>query len=669
MGVDTGKPPKKRPIKILAIVICNAMYAISLFVVFSFFILIGTGLGFFAYFYWGDSTLPPPSSNYTNSETSMIFDQEGTKLTRLHGAEHRVSVSLDDIPQSVIDAFIVAEDKRFFKHSGFDPVATIRAAIQNHQMGRIVEGGSTITQQLARRLFLSTEKSYERKFKEIIYAIRLEQNYKKKDLLEMYLNQIYFGNGAYGIEAAAQTYFDRSVEELELPEAALLAAIPSSPNYINPWDNNELSQEKQNSILRNMHSQEYIDWEEYNKSKEKELSFTEPTSKDYPYPYFLDYAIHHELVQKLKTLPDIETRIEAYREIYEGGLRVYTTLDKELQEHLECVLGRDEKYPETLNIDMDKLNNHYQENGYINPHSFPGDFIDDDNGISQPQSAAVIANPQNGHIRALGGGREYQEENNQVLRYLSLRQPGSALKPLVVYAPAFEEGILEPQSMVNDNPFTYQGWSPQNWDGRSWGHITAREALIYSRNIPAVRVIKDLSPYTATSYASQMGINTFSDIDRQSLAIALGGVSGVRALDMAQAYSVLAQNGAKSSLHTIKRIEDKSGEILYDNEQNSQQVLSKTTAMNINNILEETHRTFFNNRLHIDRPVAVKTGTSNYSRDAYLSAYTPNTVAIFWMGYDHKGMGKIENGHEITANFMREILKESFATLPAKEFN
>ena len=669
MGANTDKAPKKGFIKILAIVISKTIYTISLLLIFFFFILMGTGVGFYVYFHWGDSTLPPPSSNYTDSETSMIFDHEGAKLTRLHGAENRVSISLEDIPQCVIDAFIVAEDKRFFRHSGFDPVATIRAAIQNHQMGRIVEGGSTITQQLTRRFFLSTEQSYERKFNEIIYAIRLEQNYKKKDLLEMYLNQIYFGNGAYGIEAAAQTYFNKSVDELGLPEAALLAAIPSSPNYINPWYNKEISMEKQNSVLRSMLSQEYIDWDEYNNAKESELYIAKPISEDSPHPYFLDYAIHHELVQTLKSLPDIETRTEAYQKIYEGGLRVYTTLDRDLQKHLECVLNRDEKYPETLNINMEKLKKHYQEHGYINPYSFPGDFIDEDNGISQPQSAAVIANPQNGHIRALGGGREYQEEDDQMLRYLSLRQPGSALKPLVVYAPAFEEGLLEPQSMVNDNPFTYQGWSPQNWDGRSWGYITAREALIHSRNIPAVRILKDLSPYTATSYASQMGINTFSDIDRQSLATALGGVSGVKAIDMAQAYSVLAQNGAKSSLHTIKRIEDNSGDILYDNEQNPEQVLSKSTATNINNILEETHRTFFNNRLHIDRPVAVKTGTSNYSRDAYLSAYTPNTVAIFWMGYDHKGMGKIEDGHEITANFMREILKESFATLPAKDFN
>ena len=283
----------------------------------------------------------------------------------------------------------------------------------------------------------------------------------------------------------------------------------------------------------------------------------------------------------------------------------------------------------------------------------------------------VLANPKTGEITALGGGREYSRKNNQLLRFTSLRQPGSAIKPIVTYGPAFEEAILAGAgSVLDDSPYISGSWAPENFDYRFRGLITVREALLYSFNVPAVRAFEMLTPQVGTRYAKEMGISTFAPGDEEYLPTTLGGIThGVTALDMTQAFSVLANEGLKLDLYTIRRIENRRGEIIYEYSPQPRQILSPQSTFIVTDILQDQVRYYTGSKLNIDRPVACKTGTTNYWRDVYLAAYTPNLVATFWMGYDEPRVGSIEQGWSYSTTFLREIFKEVFKTLPIEILN
>ncbi len=607
-------------------------------------------------------------------EASFVYDNQDREITALHDEQNRVIVSLDEIPQHVQKAFIAIEDERFEKHFGVDIIGFFRALLTNIRYRSIRQGFSTITQQLARNTYLTFDQTYERKIKEVWLALLIEKHFTKEEILEMYLNRIYFGNRAYGVETAAQTYFNKHASELSVGEGALLAGIISSPNINNPFNSEEIAADKQALVLKNMLRLKYIDQEQYDQTLVEEPVYGEPPAIEYPHPYFIDYVVHQELVDILSAMPQFGTEEEAYQAIYNGGLRIYTTMDSSYQTQVENVLNRSELYPRTVYVDMNRLREAIQTLPSNPEASLPAnklsECIDEENGIPQPQAAVVLANPKTGEITALGGGREYSRKNNQLLRFTSLRQPGSAIKPIVNYGPAFEEGVLAGAgSILDDSPYISGNWAPENFDYRFRGLITVREALLYSFNIPAVRAFEMLTPQVGTRYAERMGISTFASGDEQYLPTTLGGITnGVTALDMTQAYCVLANEGLRLDLHAVKRIENRRGQVIYEHGSNPQQILSPQASFIVTDILQDLVRYYTGRNLNIDRPVACKTGTTNFWRDVYLAAYTPNLVATFWMGYDEPRVGNIEQGWSYSTTFLREIFKEVFKTLPIENF-
>ncbi len=617
---------------------------------------------------------PLDPSRLATVETSYIYDSNGDEIAALHEEQNRIIVGLNEIPDHVQKAFIAIEDERFQRHFGFDIIGSLRAAYANFRAGEIVQGASTITQQLAQNAFLTPETTFKRKIQEIWLALQLERRYGKEEILEMYLNRIYFGNGAYGIEAAAQTYFDKSVDEISIAEAAMLAGAVRSPNFYNPLDNELEAAVRMRVVLSSMKRLDFITESQQREALMYEFEYAEPKSPDYPYPHFVDYVVHHELIEILSEIPSIGSREEAYRAIYTGGLRIYTTLEPSLQAHVEEVLGRTDLYPSTIFVDMPKVREAISNlpAGRDLSRAQLQELVDEEGGIPQPQAAIVVADPITGKIKALGGGREYRKKFDEILRFTTLRQPGSAIKPIITYAPAIEEGVLAGGgSPLNDSPFTGpQGWKPKNFDNRFRGMISAREALYFSYNVPAVRAFQALGPRVGVGYAERMGISTIDPSEIDNLALTLGGFTyGVSAVDMAQAYSVLANEGVKVDLHTVERIVDRHGVVIYEQRINPEQVLSPQATFIVNDILQDFVRVYLGRALQIDRPVAAKTGTTENWKDVYLVAYTPNLVASFWMGYDEPKMGGIQQGWRYSTAFLREVFLEAFKELEKKDFS
>ena len=612
---------------------------------------------------------PPFALNYFEMvETSYIFDHADNEIAALFGEQNRVYKRLEETPEHVQNAFLAVEDRRFYDHSGFDFFGSGRALIANLHRRGITQGASTITQQLARNVFLPPDRTVRRKIQEIWLALLIEREFNKAQILEMYLNLIYFGNGAYGVESAARTYFNKHIEDVTLAEAALLAGIVCAPNALNPFSSEAETEKRAKTALQMMRDHGYLSPAQYHEAVSYEYSYAAQPAQQYPFPYFLDYVIHHELLKLLAVNPEIGSMNKAYQTIYTGGLRVYTTLDQELQAHAESVLNQSKLYPQTHYLDMSLLKEKIRANEFT-----PGqinEFIDTENGVTQPQAALVLADPVNGQVLALVGGRDYRKQSNEILRYLSLRQPGSALKPLVVYAPAFEEKVLTGAgNMIDDGPLTIGQWVPRNYDGTYHGLVTARRALAYSYNVAAIRIFQSVTPSRGTRYAERMGISTFTDVDRQILSTALGGITyGVSAFDMAQAYSVLANEGLKTELHTIRRIEDSQGRLIYEYKANPEKILSEESTFLVTSILMDVVNHTTATGIRSSRPIAAKTGTTDQARDIYLVAYTPNLVVSFWMGYDEPRLGGIPRGWEYSSRFVREIVHKAFEQIPAAEF-
>lgn len=586
--------------------------------------------------------------------TSYIYDREGNELAALYYDQNRIQIPLESIPLHVQKAFIAIEDERFYDHIGIDPIGIARAFVVNlRQRHRIEQGGSTITQQLIKMTFLTPEKTYERKVQEAYLAIKMERSYSKDEILEIYLNQIPLGHGACGIEVAANIYFNKGAGELTVAEAAMLAGITRSPSFYSPFNNFDAAKQRQGLVLQKMYELEFISHRQLREAREQEILLAAPASREYPHPYFLDYVLHRELIDILIGLPQFDTREEVYEAIYNHGLRVYTTLDTGVQEIAQSVMSDESHYPQNLRVDMQMLKGLLAQKEYTD---YPAE-VKAEHGIFQPQGAAVVADPVSGEILALVGGRDYSQDN-QTLRYLSARQPGSAIKPIVTYAPALEENLLTPGSIIDDAPYVRRDWAPENFDRNFRGLVTVREALVRSLNVPAVRAFEQLTPSIGLEYAKKMGLTTIHR-DDYNLATALGGLThGVTALDMAQSYAVLANQGIKVKLHTVKKIEDRHGQMIYAYRSEPQAILSPQTAYLVTDMLKDVVRRGTASRLRVGRPVAAKTGTTSDNRDAYLVAYTPDLVVSVWLGHDIPILGRISGGSSTTVPFMNDILSQ-----------
>lgn len=582
--------------------------------------------------------------------TTSLYDKDNNVFATLHGGENRLPASLEEIPDYLQKAVIAIEDARFYQHHGIDLRSIARAAFTNLIYREIKEGGSTITQQLAKNAFIENpQRTFRRKIQEAILALQLERIYTKEEILEQYLNIVYFGPGAYGVKAAAQVYFGKDVKDLTLAESALLAGIIQSPARYSPLikGNEQAAKERQAVVLSNMVKYGFIDQAQADKALQEKLIFNNQPPKATPkYPYFVD-AVIEEASQLLE-----ENGIDA-GELFRGGLRVYTTLDPKIQAKMEEV--------------------------YSNTANFPKSASD-----RQVESAMVVLDPHTGEIRGLIGGRQYTARRGLNRATQAERQPGSTIKPLVVYAPALEKGF-PPATVIDDVPTTFPSspkpFAPVNYDGRYRGLISMREAIRWSVNVAAVKMLHTIGVDTGFQYGKNLGL-PLKDGDRH-LALALGGITtGVTPLQMAAAYGVFANQGVYVTPHTVTRITDSAGRDLAVNTPKQRVVMSEQIAYLMTDMLQTVIKSGTGQRAQFGRPAAGKTGTTSLpdlpafkgldgSTDAWFVGYTPELVAAVWMGYDQtdpqhylRGVA----GGSYPALIWRQVMQEALKGVPVKDF-
>lgn len=598
------KPPKKKsPMR-------RFLWIVGILV---FLIIAGAGCGFIG------ATMSdlPEVANVKPAASSQIYDVHGNLITTVHATENRLPVKLSQVPKDLQNAFIATEDNRFYSHHGVDPIGIMRAIWVNIAHDGVAEGGSTITQQLARNAFLTQDRTLKRKIMEAMLAIRIEQYYTKQEILEMYLNQIYFGQGAYGVQAAAHVYFGKNVQDLDLAQSAMLAGLPQSPNYYSPLTNYKAGKARQAVVLGQMVKYDYIDQATADKAKDEDLGLREKSEaahSDNNASYFIDYVIS-EIAEKYGD-----------DAVYKDGLKIYTTIDMKAQDAAVQAM-----------------------------HNLPN-FYTDDKGLTQPQGALIAINPHNGYIVAMVGGRGDDSFNRAVL---AERQPGSAFKPFV-YLAAIQDGMT-PGTVMDDKKIEFNGWSPKNYEGTYSGQMTLHYALQHSVNTIAVQLADAVGMRKVLNLASSLGITTLDDSKDNNLAAALGGLTnGVKPIDMAVAYGTLANGGVKVKPVAITKIVDRNGQVVEENSTEEQRVVDPKYAYVITNMLESVMSGGTGGGASIGRPAAGKTGTTDESKDAWFVGYTPDLVAAVWMGDDY-GIETLDGitGGTVPAVIWRDFMSQA----------
>ncbi|MBR2183475.1 MAG: PBP1A family penicillin-binding protein [Acidaminococcaceae bacterium] len=563
---------------------------------------------------------------------SQFYDNENRIIYTTASAEHRLPVKLEKIPKHVRAAFVSIEDNRFYEHSGIDYRGTFRALVSNI-MGQEVQGGSTITQQLAKNAFLTQERTIKRKIKEAFLARQMENKYTKDEILNMYLNQIYFGEGAYGVESASLTYFGKHVQDITLAEAATLAAIPKSPNYFDPMENPKANKERRDIVLDQMVKYGHITQADAQKAKAEEVKIRKEDNtgkqKDLR-SYFFDY-ISQQIIDKYGA-----------DALFKGGLKVYTTLDSSMQAKAEHAIR------------------------YL-----PDIWTEDPDHLTQPQAGLVALDPTTGYIKAMVGGRGQDKFNRAVL---AQRQPGSAFKAFV-YLTAMDNGLTA-ATMVDDKPLQIGGWAPQNSGGGFHGTVTLRTALSRSYNIPAIRVALRVGTDKVMRMAKACGITSLVEdgpYTDNNPAMALGGLTkGVSPLDMAVAYGTIANNGVLNQPVSIIKILDRNGKTIFEHKPAPKQVVSAKAAYQTTDMLKDVLISGTAGGSGIGRPAAGKTGTTDDSKDAWFCGYTPNLSCAVWVGDDrNRSMGAMYGSgaplsiwHDFMVNAIQEVPYADF-TRPA----
>lgn len=524
------------------------------------------------------------------SQTLTIYDRENQICAKINSGENRQKIEFEQIPTHTINALIATEDIRFYQHNGIDIKRILGALLADIKAGGYKEGASTITQQLIKNSHLTNEKTIMRKVNEAILALQLERKYSKNDILEMYLNFVYFGRGAYGIQAAAKAYFGIDAQNLSCAQSATLIGILKAPNKYAPHINMEKAIARRNTVLTQMEKYGYISSQEYDTFSKEEIIIVQHEEIG-DYGYFTDYVL--EEGAKLLGI--------SVSDFMGSGYSVYTSLDSYLQEEMQNI--------------------------YMDENNFPDDKV---------QSAAVILDNQTGSISAMIGGREHQGMR-LYNRAIASRQPGSCIKPVLVYAPAFEKGIITAATVLDDYRKDFDGYLPTNYKNVYYGKVTVRDALKLSLNVPAVEVLNE----TGVEYSKQYAINAGIEFDESdvNLAISLGGMKyGTSVLDLSGAYRCFAMDGRYIEPWCIDKITDAGGNILYQHSNSEKQVFKESTAWIITDILCDVSEQSSNPLNKLNLPVACKTGTVAYSdsgnSDALSTAYTKNHTISVWMGYD-----------------------------------
>lgn len=577
--------------------------------------------------------LPDVTANMAPSASSQIYDAKGRLITTVHAEENRIPVSISQVPQNLQNAFVAAEDVRFYEHHGVDPRGILRAVWNNVITHNATgQGGSTITQQLARNAFLTQEQTLKRKLLEVVLAFEIESKYTKQQILEMYMNQIYFGQGAYGIQTASRIYFGKDVKDLNLAQCALLAGLPNSPNYYSPFRSVEAAKYRQGIVLDQMAKYGYITEAEAREAKAADLQLAKPKpagGTNSTASYFINYVI-----QTLSDKYDSDS-------IYKEGLQVYTTLDLDMQEKAEKAIAAD--LPQGSK---------------------------DSKGLTQPQGALISLEVGTGYIRAMVGGRGEDHFNRAVQM---TRQPGSSFKPFV-YAAAFENKF-SPGDLISNEKKTYAGgWTPKNYEGTSGGKVTLEQALVNSMNIPTIDLANRVGMSKVLNLAEACGITTLVKDGPQNdnnLAASIGGLTnGVTLYDMATAYSVFANDGNLVKPTAILKVVDRNGNVLEDHstKPESKRVIDEDAVYKLNALLEEVISRGTGGNAAIGRPAAGKTGTTDDEHDAWFVGYTPDLVTAVWIG-DDTNTNAGYTGGTVPAAIWRDFMSSALSGYRVKDFN
>lgn len=593
-------------------------------------------------------------ASLAGKQSSVVFDKAGNQIATLSSEENRQIVKFQDIPQIVRDTFVAVEDKRFYQHFGFDPIRIIGSALHDIISRSAREGASTITIQLAKNAFIEdpTAKKLSRKIQEAALAIELEHRYTKEEILTFYLNRIFFGESSYGIQTAAKTYFGKELKDLTPDEVALLAGLPQAPTQYNPYLHPDNAKNRRTIVLGVMKDNNIITAEEYEKYKDTPFTYVEKMKKsggtqkttnvneNYKFPYFVDYVI-----EELESTYNLSSD-----QIFGGGLKIYSTVDPKIQTAAEKV--------------------------FANPANFPQGMKD-----MQVEGAMTITDPSSGSIRAMVGGRNYTTRGLNRAWY-SKRQPGSSIKPLVVYGPALEKGGYFPGTVLDDMPVSYsmgngKAWTPKDDDGTWEGLIPMRHALARSRNVYAVKLLDKIGVEYGWRFAKErLGLPLNEEDKVLSLSL---GTASVSTLDMATAYNVYANKGISATTHAIEKVTNSRGKTVITAKITKEQKIKETTAYLISDMMCEVVKWGTGTNAQIGNwAISGKTGTTSLdpakygnksgNPDAWFVGYTSNYVGVVWMGYDSDPDGKhyLSNvyGGTYPAKLWQKVMKVALEGLP-----
>jgi penicillin-binding protein 1A len=555
--------------------------------------------------------------DYQPKMTSLVLDREHTVIRQAYEENRRV-VSLDKMPDLLPKAFVAAEDARFYEHPGVDIWSIFRALFHNIRAGARSHGGSTITQQVTRSLLLSRKKLYSRKVKEAIFAYRIDTVLSKNDILYIYLNQIFLGEGAYGVEAAARTYFGKGVRDLTLGQIALLAGLPQAPSRYTPYKNPDLAKKRQAYVLNRMAEEGYITPEAARKAYKEPLALGNRHDNSNDGEYYAQYVTNYVREKYGKEL------------LTTGGLTIYTSLDRTMQKKAKAAVKK----------------------GLASLHS-------KNESRKRPQAAMIVMEPVSGKVRALVGGADFSKSQfNRAIQ--ARRQPGSAFKP-IVYATAFEQGFT-PEAIFIDEPLSLPGtrkgtsWQPKNFDNQHYGPTSLRTGLVQSRNIIAVKLLQEVGIDRVTRMAKKMGIHSRIKHD---LTLALGS-SEMSLLEMTGAYMPFVSKGRYSPAILIEKIVDRHGNILESNKPQKNRIMSERTARQMDLILQEViNRGTGRKAKGLKTAAGGKTGTTDGYMDAWFIGYTSNFITGVWVGHDKKkSLGQGASGGQVAAPIWLDFMKQ-----------
>ncbi|BAY10687.1 transglycosylase domain-containing protein [Calothrix sp. NIES-2098] len=563
--------------------------------------------------------------NFFPSETTYIYDLKGKLLTSVHGEANREVVPLDKISPNLKRAVLASEDSHFYNHHGINPTGVGRAIVVNSIAGGVKEGGSTITMQLVKNIFLSQKRAFTRKLAEAVLAIRLEQILSKDQILEMYLNQVYWGHNNYGVQTAARSYFNKSSEFLTIGESAMMAGLIQAPEEFSPFVSMKLAKQKQKEVLGRMLDLNWISQQEYDDALKQEIKLGKIRSFQGSALPYVTNTVAQELAKKF-----------GRDALLKGGMRVQTTVDADFQKMAEQTVA---KWHETLQGE----------------------------GLSKNQMALVAIDPRTHFVKALVGGVDPKtSEFNRATQ--AQRQPGSSFKPFVYYT-AFASGKFTPDTTVVDEPVSYRdgdGWYyPKNYDGSFGGAMSIRTALSQSRNIPVIKVGKSVGMNKVIETCRTLGI--MSPMEPVT-SLPLGAI-GVTPLEMASAYATFANYGWQSPPTVIARVTDSSGNVLLDNTPKPQLVLDPWASAAIINVMQSVITSGTGKNAAIDRPAAGKTGTTSSEKDIWFVGTVPQLTTAVWVGRDdNRQLAHGATGGVMVAPIWRDFMQKALKDVPVESF-